>query len=210
MIITYQGAESIKLQAGDTVVGLNPISKESRLKAVSYGADAVFVSINHPDMNGAEQLARGEKEPFVAKGPGEYEVASIFAAGFPTKSNYDGVEWFNTVYTMNFDGMTIVYLGALDDDKLPAEATEDIDAIDVLFLPIGGQGVLDAARAQKLAVALEPRIIIPIHYGEVGEKDALKKFLKEAGAEDVAPVEKLTIKPKDTAALSGEVVVLGA
>jgi 2-oxoglutarate ferredoxin oxidoreductase subunit alpha len=79
MIITHHGAECIKLQAGDTVLGFNPISKDSKLKAVSFGADIAFVSVNHPDMNGAAQLSRGEKEAFIIKGPGEYEVASIFA-----------------------------------------------------------------------------------------------------------------------------------
>lgn len=210
MIITSQGLESIKLQAGDTVLGFNPIGKESAHKAVSFGADVAFVTINHPDMNGAAQLSRGEKEAFVIRGPGEYEVSGIFAAGFPTKSNYDGVDWYNTVYTLQFDGFTILYLGALDEGKLPPEVTEDLESIDVLFVPIGGQGVLDPAQAHKLAVSLEVKVIIPIHYGEVGEKDALKRFLKEAGVEGVKPVDKLTIKPKDVAAMSGEVVVLGA
>lgn len=210
MIINYLGAESVKLQAGDTVLSFNPISKESKLKSTSYGSDVCFISLNHADMNGAEQVGRGEKQPFVIKGPGEYEVASIFAAGFATKSNYDGVEWFNTVYTLQFDGFTIVYLGALDEVKLPKEVTEDLDSIDVLFVPIGGQGVLDAAQAHKLAVQLEAKVIVPMHYGDVGEKDALKRFLKEAGVESKKPQEKLTIKPKDIAAMSGEVIVLGA
>ena len=109
---------------------------------------------------------------------------------------------------MEFDGMQIVYLGALEDTKLPPEVTEDLESIDVLFVPIGGFGVLDAAQAHKIAVALEPKIIIPIHFGEIGEKDALKRFLKEAGAEDTKAVDKLTIKSKDIAGKSGEVVVL--
>ncbi len=208
MIITYHGGEFIKLQAGDTVLAFNPISKESKLKGPSFGTDVCFVSLNHPDMNGSELCSRGERQAFVIKGPGEYEVASIFAAGYGTKSHYDEVEWYNTVYSLEFDGMQIVYLGALDDTKLPPEVTEDLESIDVLFVPIGGFGVLDAAQAHKIAVALEPKIIIPIHFGEIGEKDALKRFLKEAGVEDTKAVDKLTIKSKDIAGKSGEVVVL--
>lgn len=208
MIITFHGGEFVKLQAGETVLALNPIAKESKLKSASFGADAAFISINHPDMNGADVVGRGEKQPFVVRGPGEYEVASVFATGHATKSHYDGVEWFNTVYTIHFDGFTIVYLGALDDEKLPAEITEDLESVDVLFVPIGGQGVLDAAQAHKLSVALEPKVIIPIHFGDMGEKDALKRFLKESGAEGSKPQEKLTIKPKDIADMSGEVIVL--
>ncbi len=85
---------------------------------------------------------------------------------------------------------------------------ESIEDIDILFLPIGGDGVLDPAAAEKLSVALEPKIIIPMHYGEVGIDGALKKFLKEAGEENIKPIEKLTIKKKDLEGKKGEVVVL--
>ncbi|MEK7628079.1 MAG: MBL fold metallo-hydrolase [Patescibacteria group bacterium] len=210
MIITYHGAECIKMSAGETTLAFNPISKESKLKAVSFGADVVFVTLNHPDTNGIEQVARGGKQPFVVQGPGEYEVAGMTIAGFSTKSRYGDQERFNTAFVLNFDGMNVVYLGALADEKLAGEVTEDLERIDVLFVPIGGDGVLSADEAHKLVVALEPHIIIPIHWDGVGEKDALKHFLKESGAQDVKPVEKLTVKAKDALAMEGEVVVLGA
>jgi len=51
-----------------------------------------------------------------------------------------------------------------------------------------------------------------MHYtsaaGVMGEKDALKKFLKEEGAEGQGPVDKLTLKKKDLEGKEGEVVVL--
>ena len=59
------------------------------------------------------------------------------------------------------------------------------------------------AEAQKLAVKLEAKIVIPVLYDE----KSLKQFLKEAG-EDVRPVEKLTVKPRDVAGKESEVVVL--
>jgi L-ascorbate metabolism protein UlaG (beta-lactamase superfamily) len=68
--------------------------------------------------------------------------------------------------------------------------------------------VLDHAAAYKLAVQLEPKAIIPMHYGELGGKDALKAFLKEAGSEDVKPIDKLTAKRKDLEGKEGEIIVL--
>lgn len=189
-------------------MALGPIAKKSKLKAANFGADVTFISLNHEDMNGAETTSRGEKESFVITGPGEYEVASIFATGLPTVSQYGGVERINTMYYFSFDGLNVLYAGALSDAKLSKSIIEEIDSVDVLFVPIGGDGVLAPADAQKLAVALEARVVVPIHWEGIGEKDALKIFLKEAGAESVKPVEKLTIKPKDVATLSGEVVVL--
>jgi len=201
----------MKISAGDTTLVFSPISKNSKhLKPTNFGADIVFVSNNHPDMNGVEQVARGGKEPFIISGPGEYEVGPVFVSGFLTNSQYGGKEMTNTVYTVVFDGITVVYLGALSDTKLPSEVLEDLDTVDVLFMPIGGDGVLSSSEAQKLAVSLEARIVIPMHYGEIGEKDALKQFLKEAGAEDLSAIEKLTIKSKDIVDKSGELVVLSS
>jgi L-ascorbate metabolism protein UlaG (beta-lactamase superfamily) len=101
-----------------------------------------------------------------------------------------------------------VYAGALADTQIDAGALDQIDSVDILFVPIGGDGVLDAAAAQKLAVSLEARVVIPIHWSGVGEKDSLKRFLKEAGAEDVEQMDKYTIKKKDILTLNGSVVVL--
>jgi len=83
-----------------------------------------------------------------------------------------------------------------------------MDSVDILFVPIGGDGVLNASDAHALAVAFESKIIIPIHYDGIGNSDSLKTFLKEAGAESVKPVDKLTVKKKDLENKSGEVVVL--
>jgi L-ascorbate metabolism protein UlaG (beta-lactamase superfamily) len=74
----------------------------------------------------------------------------------------------NTVYAVKLEGMTLVHLGALSDSALPPDAKEAIDEIDVLFVPVGGDGVLDAAEASKLATMLEPKIVIPMHWSGMG------------------------------------------
>lgn len=207
MIITYLGAEFVKVQFGDTTIAFNPISKESKLKSAKFGANIVLSSINHPDMNGVGEMSFGEKTPFAITGPGEYEVGGVFIKGLPSVSNYGGEKIINTVYMVALEGMNICFLGSLGDIDLPKDTDEAIDDVDILFVPIGGEGVLDAAKAYKLAVSIAPKIIIPIHYGDLGIKDALKTFLKEAG-ESPAPVGKLTLKKKDIEGKEAEVVVL--
>lgn len=209
MIITYQGAEFFKVQFGDTILAFNPISKDSKLKTSRFGADVALVSINHPDMNGGDQVSFGGKEAFVISGPGEYEIKGVFIRGLLSKSKYGGEEKFNTVYLVELEGMRLCFLGAID-DGLSAETNEAIDEVDILFLPIGGDGVLDPAKSAKMAVSIEPKIIIPMHYGDIGEKDSLKKFLKESGEENVKAIDKLTIKKKDLEGKEGEIVVLEA
>ncbi|MBU6370849.1 MAG: MBL fold metallo-hydrolase [Patescibacteria group bacterium] len=204
MIITYQGAEFFKVQFGDTTLAFNPISKESKLKPTRFFADIALVSVNHPDANGVENLAYNGKEPFVISGPGEYEIKGVFIKGFASKSKYGGKDRINTVYSVSLENMNICFLGALSDRNLSKEVKEELGDVDILFLPVGGDGVLDAAEAEKLSVEIEPKIIIPMQY----DAASLKKYLKEAGDEGVKPIEKLTLKKKDLDGKEGETVVL--
>lgn len=208
MVITYEGIESIKITHGDLTIALNPISKESKFKGSSFGSDIVMVSAKHPDFNGIEQATRKDREPLIIQGPGEYEVKGVFVKGFDSKTSYGGDERFNTVYIFEVDSIKIGYFGAISEKDVSNEIKEAMGEIDVVFIPIGGKDVLNASEAYKLAAKREPKIIIPIHFGEVGEKDALKDFLKEAGDDKIKPVEKLTLKRKDLTGKEGEVIVL--
>lgn len=219
MILTFHEGACVRAQAGDTTLVFGPVSKKSKnFKPVNFSADVVLISFNHDDMNGsddmrgrprkddAEGIVHGAgNQPFVINGPGEYEVKDMTAAGFPSGSTYGGEGLINTVYSVHFDNIHLMYLGALGDLDLPQEVTE-MDSPDILFVPIGGNGALSPSEAQKLAVKLEPKIIIPILYDD----KTLKQFLKEAGEESVKPVDKLTLKRKDLVDKEGDVVVLGA
>jgi len=208
MIITYHGVDFFKVTFSDTTIAVNPISKSSKFKSTTFGSDITLISLNSPEHNGADITSRGDKESFLINGPGEYEVSGVFIKGFPSKSKYGGEEKINTIYTVSLEGINLCFLGALGDKDIPAKTKEDIDGIDILFVPIGGEGVLDSATAHKLAVQFEPKIIIPSHYGEVGLTNSLKTFLKEAGEEGIKPIDKLTIKRKDLEGKEGDVVVL--
>jgi L-ascorbate metabolism protein UlaG (beta-lactamase superfamily) len=216
MIITYHGADFFKVAFGNTTLAINPISKDSKLKSTRFGSDITLVSlINSPDHNGTDITSRGEKESFIINGPGEYEVGGVFIKGFLSKSFYGGEERINTIYTINLEGITLCFFGALGDEKLSSKVIEAIDGVDIVIMPIGGDGVLSPNVAHKLALQFEPKLIIPSHYGSssssadtIGEKDALKKFLKESGEEKAETVDKLTIKKKDLEGKEAEVIVL--
>lgn len=207
MIITHFGRQHFKLQVGDLTIAVNPVSKEGKGKVAKYGADITLITANHPDYNGAEQTEHGEKVPFVVRGPGEYEVKDIFIKGFGTVTKlHEGKkekEFQNTSYVLTVDNIRITFLGALA-TALSPEHKEIIDETDVLFVPVGKDGfLLNPYDAHKLAVSLEPKLVIPMDYDE----QSLPIFLKEAGAEKIEPVEKLTIKKKDIDGKLGEVVL---
>lgn len=208
MVISYLGGQSFKIQFGDTVVAYNPVSKDSKLKSTSYGSDIVLISTNHVDFNGKENAARGDKAPFAISLPGEYEIKGVFIKGFPSKTKYGGEEKNNTIYTVTLEGMTLCFLGALSNKELPSEISEGFQEVDILFVPIGGDGVLSPSEAYKLAVEIEPKIIIPMHYGTIGDANALKTFLKEGGEDSPTTEEKLTLKKKDLEGKKSDIVVL--
>lgn len=199
MVITHHGGQCFKVSFGDTTLVFDPPSKDSKLPAVKFGADITLISKLHPDFSGAKD------DSFVIAGPGAYEKNGVAIRGYQTKSEHGGPEGLNTMYVVELEGMTLVFLGALSDDNLPADAREALDEVDILFVPIGGAGVLDADKAHKLATKLEANVIIPMHYEGMGDKDALKTFCKE-GAEK--PTDKLTLKKKDVSEAKGAIMVL--
>jgi L-ascorbate metabolism protein UlaG (beta-lactamase superfamily) len=212
MIITYLGLQAFKIQFGETVIAFNPPSKDSKQKSARFGADIALVSLNDKDFNGVENVTHGDRAPFAITGPGEYEIKGIFIKGFKSQSRYGLKEGskdarINTIYSISLEGMNICFLGALDSKDLTPETKEALDDIDILFVPIGGEGVLSATAGYELAVKLEPRLIIPMHYDGATDKN-LKIFLKEAGEEGTKPIDKLTLKKKDLDGKEGEVVVL--
>lgn len=206
MIITSYGLGCLKVQFGETTIAINPISKDSKQKSPKFGADIALVSLNDVDHNGVENASHGDRAPFMIAGPGEYEIKGIFIKGFPSKTAYAGSEKINTIYHVALEGMNLCFLGALGDSNLKSETSEALDGIDVLFVPIGGNGLLTPAQAYKLSVNLAPKIIIPTHF----DQTTLKTFLKEAGSNNKDELEKLTLKKKDLDGKEGDIIVLSA
>ena len=207
MIITYFGKQFFKIQQGETVLSFNPVSKSSKTGInTHFGADIALITTNHPDYNGAEQLSHGERNPFVISGPGDYEIKEIFIKGVLSEALLADKKYINTIYIFSVDNINIVFLGALSNGEISKEAHEAINTPDILFVPVGGKGLLDAKSAAKLASSFEPKMIIPMDYDEA----SLKAFLKEIGEEKAEVVDKLTLKLKDLENKEGEVIILQA
>ncbi len=214
MIVTYLGHECFKVQYGNLTIAFNPPSKNSSFKSSKFGADIVLQSLEHKDMNGGEDMFYGDTTPFVISGPGEYETSGIFVHGIAGVSEYDAKEGtegttngkrINTIYSLTVDGISMLFLGA-QKGALPPTLSEAVDVVDLLFVPIGGDGVYDAKEAYKMAMNIEAKMVIPMHFKNEKD-DSLKSFLKEAGS-NTSALDKLTIKKKDLEGKEGEIVVL--
>ncbi len=217
MIITNLGHEFFKVQLGDLTIAFNPPSKESTFKSAKFGADIVLETLAHEDMSGGSDLAYGDRAPFIISGPGEYERKGIFIKGVAGASRYDldakDENLINTIYSLSVDGINLLFLGA-QSTELPAQLSDVVDEVDIVFIPIGGDasksggemGVFSPKEAYKVAMNLEAKVIIPMHFSSAKD-EALKQFIKEAGGESTM-TDKLTIKRKDIEGKEGEIIVL--
>lgn len=213
MVITYYGLSCFKVQSGDLALAINPYGKEAGLTPPRFQTDVAVVSKHDTLFNNVDALAnKGEVEPFIIDGPGEYETHGILVRGFPSFPEKAGSGILNTVYAVEFEGMRLVIMGGYQEKTLRDDLHEAIGTPDILFIPVGGGSVIDAEIASKVITAIEPRIVIPTHYKIPGVKeklDGIDAFAKEVG-EKLKPEERLTIKKKEVPTDTQRIVLLDA
>lgn len=210
MVITWYGQSCFKLQSGEQILVIDPFSKDIGLTPPRFRASLVLLTHDHPDHNNAESIA---ENPMVISGPGEYDFQGITIRGIQTyHDNAEGKErGFNTIYVIEMDGMKLCHLGDFGENELRPETVEAIGDIDILFVPVGGKTTIDSEQAAKVVSKIEPRVVIPMHYkisGLKAELENVSPFLKEMGAKNAEPEEKLAIKQKELPADGMKVVVL--
>ena len=133
------------------------------------------------------------------EGPGEYEVGDASIRGIRATRHLDTSpdEPISTIYRINIGELRIAVVGNIA-PKLSEDQLEDIGIVDILLIPVGGNGyTLDATSATTFVRSIDPRIVIPVHYADSALKyevsqDVLDTFTKELAA----PVEEVGSKYK--------------
>lgn len=154
-------------------------------------ADVVTVSHDDPNHNNVGAVGGAAR---AVQGPGEYEVADILIAGVATESEpMTGPT--NTAYVLRFDDIAVCHLGGLR-SKLDAKQIEEIGNVDVLLVPVGGNGFVGPAAAAEVVHQLEPRVVIPMEYridGGQSDLEPVDHFLREMGSKEFTTEPKLTV-----------------
>ncbi len=196
MDITWYGHSCFRLRFKSATLITDPYNSDTGLKLPRQKADIVTVSHDHAD----HAYTRGVSGDFrVYSRPGEYERAGIFLFAIPTfHDRRNGRDrGANTVFLIEGDDLCVCHLGDLG--HVPTQAQiEQLNAVDVLFIPVGGQSTLHADEAAEVVSLLQPRYVIPMHYQLPGLKiklDPLNKFLQAVGAAKVTPQESLRVLP---------------
>ncbi len=210
MDIVWFGQACFKIKGKNATIIIDPFDPEFvGLKIPKEYSDIVLISHQHEDHNFPKEISG---EPKIFSGPGEYEVKGVTITGIASfHDKTQGSErGKNTIFHILMDALNIVHLGDFGQASLTEEQIEAINTADILLIPVGGVYTIDGKEAVGIIAALEPKIIVPMHYGMDGLKfnlDSVDKFLEEMGAEGVNPQPKLSIT-KDKLPEEPMVVVL--
>lgn len=189
MMIQYHGDACVRL-SGKTG------AEEYTVLCDPYDAKATGLKVIHPSAvdivtSTTGALPEFEAGPLRITGPGEYEARGVMVTGITAGKS--------TVFRIEAEGLSIAHLGS-HSQPLTTDVVEQLGDIDVLLVPVGGQGVLTAKQAVEVIEQIEPRVVIPIQYRIAGARlpyDGLETFCKEMGCPPKADEDKLRISKKD-------------
>lgn len=210
MQLQWFGLSCIKIsaQSSDVTVFIDPFDPAAGVRLAKQAADVVLTSTDSPEYNYTEAVRVDEDHPpFFINTPGEFEVKNVFVYGVAVSG-----EPRTNAFSLHVDDVVVAHLGALN-RTLTVKELDELGQVDILLLPVGGHGVLDAKRAVEVCKQIEPRVIVPIHYQVAGlkkELDPVGFFLKEYGSPAIEGVDKVKFMKKDLPADDTRVVILDA
>ena len=181
--------KGIRLVADDFLidVGLKSVTKDGDILLFTSAHKA---PVSHPMLT--------------VDGPGEYEVSNLAIIGIAARGHMDDVGTNNaTMYRVMIDDVTYLFTGNIY-PELNDERLESIGMVDVMFVPVGGNGyTLDGTGALQLIKAIEPKLVVPTHYSDTSihypvVQQELDQVLKSIGMDPVETVTKLRYKAADT------------
>lgn len=155
MKITWYGHSCflVETDAGSAVFDPYAPGSVPGLTLPKLRADRVFCSHSHADHAYAQGVTlTGEKPSFAVT-----QVPTFH------DEKRGALRGENTVTLIEAEGIRLVHLGDLG-HELNREQVSALGRVDVLLVPIGGYYTIDAKAAHNVAVSLEAKIVIPMHY----------------------------------------------
>lgn len=189
MEITWYGHSCFRLtERNYATVVTDPFDNKSiGYDSLRLKSDIVTVSHAAPGHSNTDAV-KGVSH--VIDGPGEFEIGGVFITGVQSDSGSSGKKKKNTdstprntIYVFDYDGITVAHLGDLNVTPTQSEI-ESLGTVNVVLVPVGGGGGLNAAKAAEVISLIEPSLVIPMHYSTPATTvslDTLNKFIKEMG-----------------------------
>jgi len=200
MYIRWFGESFVEIQAkspqnGDYTVLIDPFPvKNIGLRQPKMDAQMVLMTEGILD-----RKLNVQGDFFEIHSPGEYEKMQVFVYGVAEEED-SGMPTGKIMYVVQAEDMRIVHLGKIIQTTFTNQQLEYLEDADVLFVPVGGQGSLNAKQAAQVVQQIEPRVIIPINYNcsRIQVKaDTVDAFVKELGKKQPEIMDRLRIVKKD-------------
>ncbi|MBP3493070.1 MAG: MBL fold metallo-hydrolase [Oscillospiraceae bacterium] len=154
MRLTWLGHACFTLESDGYKVVIDPYTDVPGCGALQVEADAVLCSHHHFDHGYTEAvtLRQGRENPF-----------TVTAIDTFHDEKGGALRGENKVHILQAEGLTAVHLGDLG-HRLDASAVRRLRGCDVLMIPVGGTYTLTGDQAAEVALQLQPRAVIPMHY----------------------------------------------
>lgn len=191
--IEYKGGNTVVISTKKSKLITDPRQSVLGLKDQSV-RDAVSLA-TESRLQSVDSDAR-----LAIEGPGEYEVVDFSIQGAAATRHIDteDVEKKATIYRIEIGDARIALVGNIA-PKLGESQLESLGVVDVLVIPVGGGGyTLDATAASVMTRAIDPKVVIPVHYSDSSlsyevPQDDLSVFVAELGV-SVETTSKYKIK----------------
>jgi len=184
MEFQYHGGNCITINTKKSRIVIDDNLKALGLKSITKPEDiAIFTTV--PKTNPKARL--------VISDPGEYEVSEVSIFGIPTKPHMDdNGKPSSTIYKLQYGEFRVGIVGHID-PNISEESIEELGAVDILFIPVGGNGyTLDGIGALSVIKKFDPKIVIPTHYAD-------DKINYEVPQQELTEALKgLSMEPKET------------
>ena len=194
MEFQYHGANCISINMKQVTIVVDDNLAELGLKSIAKPDNIVLYTHEHPTLPEAK---------LVLSDPGEYEVSEVSIFGIPARAHMDEAgKQTATIYKIQHGDLRIAIAGHIHPD-LTEDHLEEIGTVDILFIPVGGNGyTLDGVGALSVIRKIEPKIVIPTHYEDNKIKypvpqQPLAEALKGLSMEPRETIGKFKPKPAD-------------
>lgn len=180
--IEYKGGNTVIISTKKATIVVDPKASLVGLKDVAI-KDAVELATE------ARFALNSDGAKLVIEGPGEYGVGDFDIRGIAAQRHLDSESdpRISTIYRIEIGEVRIALFGNIY-EKLTDDELEEIGVIDIVILPVGGNGyTLDATGAANIVRKVDPKLVIPVHYADKAlayevPQDTLETFVKELGA----------------------------
>ncbi len=206
MDIQFYGANCLTVSVGGARIIIDDTLAEMGGKTVTKAGDIALYTHAHGTPQAVTKLTIDR--------PGEYEVSDISIYGIPARAHMDEDKQHTaTMYKLIAKDLRVLITGHIY-PKLKESDLEQIGAIDVMIVPVGGNGyTTDPIGALELIKKVEPKLVIPTFYADdkltfpVPAK-TLEEALQGLGMEPKERTAKLKLKHGDLASDDTQMIIV--